>query len=226
MTTNRTLQLSASAAKANIKPGIVLWILLVLFLGAYFTNDQFKAFLDRVADFKNRTGYSFTFILYIFTAGIMPELLKIILFQKFKPVLSNFYNILYSGLIFGIVGVTTDIFYKYQAIWFGNGNGFHTLLCKVTVDQLIFSPIMNSLIMMSYILRIQKFNMKKLISTINKSFFLEKLVPVVVASWFVWVPGVLVVYFMPGALQVPVASCILCFWVLIITYMSNSSSEN
>jgi hypothetical protein len=39
--------------------------------------------------------------------------------------------------------------------------------------------------------------------------------PILVAVWCVWVPGVLVIYFMPTALQFPVASLVLSFWILI-----------
>jgi hypothetical protein len=35
----------------------------------------------------------------------------------------------------------------------------------------------------------------------------------------VWIPGVLVIYFMPTALQFPVASLVLVFWILIFKFV-------
>jgi membrane protein implicated in regulation of membrane protease activity len=48
-------------------------------------------------------------------------------------------------------------------------------------------------------------------------FFLEHIFPIIVAGWCVWIPGVSLVYFMPSALQLPVAVLIQIFWVLILT---------
>jgi len=41
-----------------------------------------------------------------------------------------------------------------------------------------------------------------------------------VAGWCIWIPGVSLVYFMPSALQFPIAVLIQCFWVLIFTVIN------
>jgi hypothetical protein len=48
---------------------------------------------------------------------------------------------------------------------------------------------------------------------------MQQYLPVLIAMWCVWIPGVLVIYFMPTALQFPVASLVLVFWILIFKFV-------
>ena len=49
----------------------------------------------------------------------------------------------------------------------------------------------------------------------------DKIVPTLLATWAVWIPLVAVIYSVPLALQFPLFSLALTFWVLILTYMTN-----
>jgi hypothetical protein len=39
---------------------------------------------------------------------------------------------------------------------------------------------------------------------------------VLVANWFVWIPTVSCLYLLPTPLQMPVCSCVLAFWALVL----------
>ncbi len=212
---------SVEAVRNNLRPGIVLWIMLMLFMLGYFYSDRFREILSNVAVFKENTGRIFSFGIYFMAAGIMPELLKVVLTQRFRVTGKNIANTLYLGTIFGIVGVIVDVFYQFQAQWFGDGNTFTTLTCKTLVDQFLFSPVMNCWILILLIWRDNKFDSGKLKSILKDKFLTSRLLPVLVANFCIWLPGVIVVYIMPTPLQIPVAATILCFWVLILTYIEN-----
>ncbi|MEM7576672.1 MAG: Mpv17/PMP22 family protein [Planctomycetota bacterium] len=47
-------------------------------------------------------------------------------------------------------------------------------------------------------------------------------VPVIVNNWCVWVPAVAVIYTMPLALQLPIQNLVLCFWALVMAFMSDA----
>jgi hypothetical protein len=47
-------------------------------------------------------------------------------------------------------------------------------------------------------------------------------VPTLLATWAVWIPVVAIIYSLPLALQFPLFSLALTFWVLLLTYMTNS----
>jgi len=106
---------------------------------------------------------------------------------------------------------------------FGTGHGWETILYKVLVDQLLFSPFISAPIIVGWLLlRDHRFHPSAWKKIFCAGFVFEKVFPVVVAGWCVWVPGVVLVYFMPSLLQIPVAVIIQVFWVLIITTMEET----
>lgn len=208
------------AFKANIKPGIILWLFMLIFFAAYLMNPAFNAGLGRVSALKISVGYPFSFAVYVLSAALMPEILMIIFFQKGRIAVKNLQNFAFVGLLFGVIGILTDIFYSYQALWFGETGGLKSLLFKALVDQGLYSPVANFLLVSIFFLRENGIKKEALASIITLQFLLAKVLPVVVAGWCVWIPGVILVYSMPTALQLPVASLILCFWVLIFTFVA------
>ncbi len=214
-----------TAFKANIKPGVVLWLFMVIFFVAYATNSSFSSWLGKVSDLKISVGYPFSFVVYVLSAAVMPEILQILFFQKGRANMQNFYNFVFVGLLFGVIGIITDIFYGFQALWFGETGGLQTLLLKAFVDQGLYSPVANFFLVSIFFLRENGIRKEALKNILTTRFALVKVLPVVVAGWCIWIPGVMLVYSMPTALQLPVASLILCFWVLIFTFVAAQKPE-
>jgi hypothetical protein len=50
-------------------------------------------------------------------------------------------------------------------------------------------------------------------------------VPVLIATWAVWIPLMGMIYSVPLPLQFPLFALALAFWVLIMTYMTNRFAE-
>ena len=50
----------------------------------------------------------------------------------------------------------------------------------------------------------------------------DKIIPTLCATWAVWIPMTAIIYSLPLALQFPLFSLALVFWVLLLTYMTNS----
>ena len=219
-----TVQIRA-AFKANIKPGAILWLFMLIFFVAYATNSSFSGWLGKVSDFKISVGYPFSFVVYVLSAALMPEILQILFLQKGRANLQNFYNFVFVGLLFGCVGIITDIFYSFQALWFGEAGGLKSLLLKAFVDQGLYSPVANFLLVAIFFLRENGIRKEALQNILTARFALVKVLPVIVAGWCVWIPGVTLVYSMPTALQLPVASLILCFWVLIFTFVAGQKAD-
>ncbi len=217
---DNSLKIAGQAIKTNIKPGILLWILLVLFGIGYTTIPCFNQSLMQLAELKLKWGHLSSFIAYSFAAAILPEILKILFFQKRKLTKANVVNVLFGMVLFESMGILSDIFYSTVQVWlYGNGTDVATVLKKTITDQFVFSPMTCTTVLLSLMWKENGFR----VNTSGFSFplfFREKLIPLYVAMWLVWIPGVMLVYFMPTALQLPVSSFILCFWALIISFMS------
>jgi hypothetical protein len=211
--------MAGKAARGNLRPGILLWALLLLFLLAYLGSAGFRGLLQQVANFKSGAGYPFSFTIYVIFGALLPELLRIIFFQRCRCTAENLRNFLFGIFIWGLCGILSDFFYRSQALWFGPGNDWRTLMTKVTVDQLIYSPLVNSAIFSLFTWRAAAFRCSVWREIGSAKFFLGRIFPLLVACWCIWIPGVMLVYFMPVSLQLPVASLILCFYVLVFTFL-------
>ena len=216
----------AAAVRANILPGLVLQGLMAAFLFTYFTHDGTRQFLATVADVKRQSGLAFAFFSYVLAAAVLPELLRIALFQSGRPTRRNLVNFLAAAPAWGLMGVAVDFFYRLQAAWFGDAASLASVAPKVIVDQLVFSPLFAHPVMVGYFaLCAGGFRREAWREVLGVGFYVEKVVPVLVAGWIIWIPGVSVVYSMPQLLQIPVAVTIQCFWVLVFTTIGYRSAH-
>ncbi|MFZ5949460.1 MAG: hypothetical protein ACOYXC_02050 [Candidatus Rifleibacteriota bacterium] len=221
MNLHESLQKTKTAFKANLKPGAILWVLMLLFFAAYAMNESFRSGLERISHLKTSIGYPFSFAIYVLFAALLPEILKVFFVQKEKFNRKNLENFVFVGIVFGFIGIVTDVFYAYQAHWFGEQNNLRTLILKASVDQGIYSPIANYLLVSLFFFRENGLRHEVMRTIFTIQYLSGKILPVVVAGWCIWIPGVMLVYSMPTPLQLPVAALILCFWVLIFTFVAS-----
>ena len=219
----QSLRLAGAAAKANLLPGLLLQCLLLTFFSLYVAHEGTKHFLGEIARVKQEAGYGFSFLSYAVAGGVLPELLRVVFFQSGKPTRKNLWLLLTAAPFWGALGMLVDLLYRLQAVWFGTGHDWLTLLCKVFVDQFLFAPFLSApLIVGWFLLRDEGFRPSAFGKIFRADFVFEKVFPVAVAGWCVWIPGVLLVYFMPPLLQIPVAVFIQVFWVLLFTTLEES----
>ncbi len=212
---------AAAAARENIRPGLMLWACMLVFLGLYLWNEPTRRVLAHVAEIKLAWGYVFAFVSYVIAAALMPELLRIFFFQRGRARWRNVTNFLGAAPMWGFLGMTVDLLYRSQAVWFGTGSDLRTILCKLAVDQLLYSPFVSAPVVVSWLYwRDRGFRGSAAREIFTTDFAFERIFPIVVAGWCVWIPGVSLVYFMPSLLQLPTAVIIQVFWVLIITTLA------
>lgn len=215
--------MAAAAAKANLLPGLLLQCLMLVFFSLYIAHEGTRHFLGEVAGVKQEAGYAFSFFSYAIAGGVMPELLRVAFFQSGKATRRNLWLLVTAAPFWGALGMVIDLLYRLQAVWFGPGHDWFTIACKVLVDQFLFSPLLSApLIVGWFLLRDEGFRPSTFRKIFRADFFSDKVFPVVVAGWCVWIPGVILVYSMPPLLQIPVAVFIQIFWVLIFTTMEES----
>lgn len=207
-----------SAVAANVRPGLVLWCGLAVLLLAYAISPAVQSGLAQWGGVKQAWGYPFAFASYVAFAVVVPEALSHLVLKEpwtRKAAL----NMLFAGLVFGCIGITVDLFYALQVQLFGEGNDWLTIGKKMLLDQFVYSPMTNFAVIAMLAWRDDGFSARTWRRVVSADFLSRSYMPVLVALWCVWIPGVLVIYFMPTALQFPVASIILSFWILIFKFM-------
>ncbi len=220
---SRAFRLAAAAARANLLPGLLLQCLLLVFFTAYVAHDGTKVFLGEVAQIKDEAGYWFAFVSYMFAGALLPEALRIAFFQGGRASKTNLWNFLTAAPAWGLLGMLVDFFYRCQAVWFGTGSDPMTLVAKIFVDQFLYSPLIgNPLALVWFSWRDAGFQASAWRQIFCEEFFYERFIPLQVAGWVIWIPGVALVYLMPPLLQVPVAVLIQVFWVLVFTTLGQA----
>lgn len=207
-----------AAVLANMRPGLVLWSGLVLLLVAYLWSPAVQSGLTQWGAFKQAWGYPGSFITYAAFAVLVPELLAwAVLRQPVPPTIVR--DMAFAAVVFGLIGITVDVLYSVQVALFGSGNDAATIVKKMLFDQFVYSPVSNFLMVAIFLWKDEGFRSSTLRYFASGDFWSRRYLPVIIAVWCVWGPGVLVIYFMPTALQFPVASLILSFWILIFKFM-------
>jgi len=224
---SRAIRLAAAAARANLLPGLLLQCLKLAYFSAYVAHDGTRIFLAQVAHVKEEAGYAFTFFSYVLASALLPEILRIAFFQGGRPTRRNLWLFLTAAPAWGMLGVLVDFFYRSQEAWFGAGTDFQTILLKILVDQFLYSPFMaNPLALAWFLWRDEGFRRSAWRRVFCRDFIVERLFPVQVSGWMIWIPGVALVYAMPPLLQVPVAVFIQAFWVLVFTTLEQRRSAS
>jgi hypothetical protein len=54
---------------------------------------------------------------------------------------------------------------------------------------------------------------------------LDEWITVLFSTWVVWIPAVSIVYSLPSALQLPIFNLVLCFWCLLLTFVTGSERQ-
>ena len=212
------------ALKQNLKPGFVLQAFALLILFIYFFVPASKPAFAWFGNLKAHYGYFYSFTATAFFGGLIP-FLYLWLSKSFGN--KNAWSLLVFYVLFwGIKGMEVDMFYRFQAQWFGNGNDWQTIITKMAADQFIYSTFWAAPgITIVYLWMESNWNFSAWKRAMNKQFFCIKIPTVVFSNWLVWTPAVCVVYAMPAELQIPLFNLVLCFWVLLLAVLNKRSLD-
>ncbi len=188
---------------------------------AYFYAPSTREIFDTLAAWKLRWGYAYSSVTAIVAGAIVPELLRILVFQKGRATRRNLANFFFAAAFWGYNGIQVDFFYRMQAIWFGSGAEFTTVMIKVLVDQFVYCPLLAApMSVLVYDWRVAGFRIAFLRGVFTREFYLRSILPTLFANWGVWIPVVAALYSLPSLLQIPLFSLALSLWVILFTWMS------
>src|SRR5881394_1169817 len=192
-----SLALGWEAAKANAVPGFILQATMLLVLIGYYLSPPFAG-------------------------AIVPEIFVIVFFQRGRFRKQNLRNLAFTIPTWGIDGILVDLMYRMNAIWFGDVTTVWVVTAKILVDQLSYNPFFAAPAeVLVYEWKNEGFSWKSLRRAFTWKHYRDKIVPTLLATWAVWGPLMAIIYSLPFALQFPLFSIALTFWVLLLTYMTN-----
>lgn len=213
------------AAKANFLPALVVQFSMLFLLIAYHQHEGMRHALDQLASIKERSGYVFVCITAMVAAAIIPELLRVIFFQRGRLHHQNFTNLIFTLPFWAFMAITVDLFYEAQAMLFGQSIDLRTIAIKVVVDQFAYAAMFASpLTCVLYDWKHNHYSLKGMSRILSLDYYRNTIFPVLFANWCVWIPMICIIYCLPLPLQFPLFSLALSMWVLIYTFISENKS--
>ncbi len=227
MHTEKTpLLIGLRAARANLIPGLVVQVLMVAIVVAYYSFPAMQQCLAVLAEWKRNGGLLFSAFAAAMAGGVLPEILAIVIFQRGRVTPQNWKNIVFNMCLWGFEGMIVDLFYQLQGRLFGTGVDFWTIVKKAMVDQFVYTPILATpLSLGAYEWKNQGYALKGMSRVLTADYYKNKAVPTLVANWGVWIPLVAVIYSMPPLLQFPLFTLGLTFWVMLLTYITSQKQK-
>lgn len=214
------------AIRANFWPALVVQAFMFATVLVYFTAPASHVAFDALATLKEHWGYAYSAIAAVIAGAIIPEALRIIVFQRGRPARRNLGNLLFAACFWGCAGMQVDLLYRLQGLWFGNEPSFVVVLKKILVDQFLYCPLIacpQSVILYDW--GRTGFSRHELSGYFTLSFYRSAIIPTLLATWGVWIPVVAAVYSLPGSLQIPLFSLALSLWVILFTWMSEQRTS-
>ena len=209
------------AARANFVPALIVQgIMLALVLGYYYYPPTTR-WLNQLADLKEQWGYAYSLVVSIIAGALIPEIVLIIFLQKGKLLRVNLSNLIFTIPFWGYSGMAIDFFYRCQAHWFGTEVTFSIVLTKVLIDQFLLNPIyVGPFGAWCYDWKNSGYSFKNIGRFFTWKYYRDVVVPILFATWGVWIPIVAILYSLPPSLQIPLFALALAMWVILYTWIA------
>jgi len=209
------------AARANLIPALIVQsIMLTLVIGYYFYPPTTR-WLNQLAELKEAWGYGYSALAAAIAGGIIPEIMRVLVFQKGKVLRTNFSNLLFTIPFWGLTGMLVDLLYRSQAEWFGAEATLGVVTTKVLVDQFIYNPLIAGPSgAWCYDWKNSGYSFRNLGRFLTLRYYRDVIVPILFATWAVWIPLVAILYSLPSLLQIPLFALALAMWVMLYTWIS------
>jgi hypothetical protein len=216
------LALGWEAARANALPGFVLQAMMLALLVAYYLSPATASVLNQIAEYKKEHGLLFVVLAAIAAGALLPELFVVFFFQRGRMRAHNFRNLAFTVPTWAVDGILVDLMYRHMAVWFGDVVSVPVVLAKICVDQFGYNPFIAAPgEVLVYEWKNTRFSWKSVRRAFTWNHYRDQIVPTLLATWVVWLPLMAIIYSLPAALQFPLFSLALTFWVLLLTYMTN-----
>ncbi|MEN3943457.1 hypothetical protein WJU23_19305 [Prosthecobacter sp. SYSU 5D2] len=209
-----------AAFRQNRTACLLLNVLVITLVTSYYQVPAVAGIWEAIGNFKLRWSFAFSLTSTIFAAAVLPFGVQALMGTL--PEHGRWKRLLLSMLFWGYRGMEIDLFYRFQGFLFGHGNDVLTLLKKVALDQFVFSPLW---FVPTYLIALRWIelgaNWKCTRASLDRDFWLRTCPAVMVTNWLVWIPALALIYSLPAALQFPLFSLVMCFFVLIVTLLAS-----
>jgi hypothetical protein len=208
------------AGRANLIPGLVLWLVGFILVVAYYRHAPTHAVLERLTGLREHLGLLFPIIGTLVCGGILP-----LLYLRQDPALRADYqlkNCVFLMLFWAYKGVEVELWYRLLAHVVGSATDVRTIAIKCFLDQLVYCPLFAvPLTVLGFAFNHAGLRWAPVLADIRAGgWYRRQVLPTLIANIAIWIPVVCLVYALPLALQTLLFDLVLCFYILMVAHIT------
>jgi hypothetical protein len=213
-------QIGVRAARHNFWPGLVLQIVALAIVVAFYRHEPTRLALERLAQFRVETGFVFG----IFSTGIVGGLIPLLYLKSRRATRDRYTWSEGGGLVafWAYKGIEVEVFYRFLARLFGEHANLPTIASKMAVDQFIYCPLFAvPVTVFVYDWIGDHYRLEPVLNDVRAGqWYRRRVLPVLLSNLGVWVPAVCIIYALPTPLQLPLQNLVLCFFTLLLAHVT------
>ena len=207
-------------ARANLGPGLVLQIVALVFVLAYYHHAPTRAVFGQIMVFRARTGFAFGIVSTGLFGGLLP-----FFYLRSNPRSRSQYGWRQAVLLTGFwayKGLEIEIWYRVLASVVGPGHDARTIVTKSFLDQFVYCPVFAvPLTVLVYKWNAMDFDLRAVVADFRmRGWYARSVLPTMIANLGVWVPAVAIIYALPTPLQLPLQNLVLVFFTLLLAHLN------
>ena len=224
--------LGLAAAKRNARPGVAL-ALFALALGlSYAFVTPVRDTMQGVADWRDTLRFPVSWLFPVVTTAIFGAIIPWVV-QRLRPAetrRTRGVDLLYLTAFWAFKGAEVSLLYAGLAALLGDSAAPGVILGKIALDMGVYCPLWAvPTTVLVYAFKDAGYSWSAVragpLRHGWKAWWRWDVVPLMVNNWMVWLPAVCVIYTLPLALQLPVQNLVLCFWSLVLLFMTSAIAE-
>lgn len=213
---DNAFRIGFKSARALAAPACLLVAAGTALVVAYHQVPAVAGAFSHVAGLKSAYGYAFSFALNFLLAGVLPWAMRMTLpgLRPARPLP----ELAFGTLWWGGFAIIVDALYRGLGLLF-DGRGWpvwRVVASKMSVDLILFMPLFAApVIALAHLWKDAGYDAAKLRAGMGPGWYRRLVLPNLIPNHMVWIPGTLLVFCMPGDLQLTLSSLIACFWALM-----------
>jgi hypothetical protein len=216
---------SLRAGRQNIPAIVSLQAAMGLLVLLYYCFPAVTVLLSRFGAWQHQGGVLAAALASALAGGLLSEASVVYVQQRGQWTRANFENTAFKLALFFISGAVVYEFYLLQAFWFGDSPAWSSVLPKVLVDQFGFTVLWSTPFQTTVTRwHVLHFSFVRLRQEFRNNFVTDRMLPVLVMNWMLWIPGVIFIYSMPQNLQMPLCIFGNAIWGLLLSAVSRQSN--
>lgn len=206
------------AVKSTWGPFVAIQLAAVALVVSYYQAPGVHQSLEAAEEFKRNGGLWVAAVAGMIAGGILPEFAKLAS-GRLKKFDGDWIRLTaFTTMVYGIIGVQIDLWYRLQTLWFGEGRDWGTLLTKTAVDQIFFAPLV-AIPTAVFLFAWRKEGLKPALEVGTPSGWMKRVFPAMIPCWALWIPVLFCCYAMPTDLQFFFSMLAEAAWSVIFVFM-------